>query len=78
MDIVSLIVKLLAFSAGFFLMMQYIFSCSVANQTGLLLFIIAIIVVILLFFIFKQHEFIKCTECNQNIPKKLFNNLKLN
>lgn len=73
MDLFLLLIRIVAFSVTFYLLLEFIVVCRVSTTLGLFITLGAVCLVVLGFIILKRYDVITCETCKQHMPKKLFN-----
>ena len=67
MQIVEFIIRLIVFSVGLFVALEFITTCEFDTWKSATIFMIMSIIVIILFFTTKQHLTSRCTQCKYKI-----------
>lgn len=67
MDIIQLISRVILFAVTLFLLMEFVFACSVTTWKGATLVACVITVVFILFFSLKRYKITNCPTCGGGV-----------
>jgi hypothetical protein len=65
-------IRLIGFAITFYYLLEYVLTCKLSTNTGLVLTIISLLVVFMIFRSYTCKNVSKCETCQSTISKKLF------
>ena len=69
MDLLQLIIRLIAFAASLYILLDFIVLCRVNTTKAMLSLLLTVCIVIFLFIFFKRYELYTCEVCHTQLTK---------
>jgi hypothetical protein len=69
MDLLQLIIRLIAFAASLYILLDFIVLCRVNTTKAMLSLFLTICIVIFLFIVFKRYDLYTCEVCHTRLTK---------
>jgi hypothetical protein len=69
MDLLQLIIRLIAFAASLYILLDFIVLCRVNTNKAMLSLFLTICIVIFLFIVFKRYDLYTCEVCHTRLTK---------